>query len=148
MLHVLEPWLVALAQQRAAEALEPQTASTAAALVFVFALAQGALVLGAAVMAFSFRLPNFGRANPASASAAGARTEASAAFPPPSRAEQLAYDLRRDQAQAVARDRTLQVASAAAPSTRGRTAEFSPTPRLGDAYRRPAITPRRSGAAR
>ena len=64
MLSVLEPWLVSLAEQRAQATLDPQTAMSAAALVFVFGAGQAALVIGACVMAIGFRLR---RAAPAEA---------------------------------------------------------------------------------
>jgi len=53
---VLEPWLVALAQQRELSALEPEPAMTAAAIVFAFTAAQLAMVAGSAVIAFGFRM--------------------------------------------------------------------------------------------
>jgi type IV secretion system protein VirB6 len=57
MLDVVEPWLIALAQQRALNDVEPTTAVTASALVLVFSAAQLAAGFAAAVIAFGFRLP-------------------------------------------------------------------------------------------
>ncbi len=48
MLAVLDPWVGVLTEQRLAQRLEPQTAMSAAALVFVFAAGQAALIIGAA----------------------------------------------------------------------------------------------------
>ena len=56
MLSVLEPWLIRLAQQRQAGALDAQTAMSAASLVFVFGAGQVALLIAAGVVAFGFRL--------------------------------------------------------------------------------------------
>src|SRR6185503_3131550 len=56
MLSVLEPWLVRLAQERAAAQLDAQTAMSVVALVFVFAAGQAALLVAAGVVAFGFRL--------------------------------------------------------------------------------------------
>jgi type IV secretion system protein VirB6 len=152
MLTVLEPWLVELAQARqAAATLDPQMALSAAALVFVFAFGQAALLLGAMVMAFGFRLPSFGseRASPAlQAGTASANVQFDVSLP--SRAERLAMELQRDAAQSVARARSVALAAQVAPTTRvqavSTTAE-APA-RLGDAYRRTAFVPRRAGAAR
>lgn len=154
MLTVIEPWLDTLAAQRAALALEPQTAISTAALIFVFAAGQAALVAGAIVMALGFKLPE-GRG---AGSEAGATGRAGAAGGPitaaeilPSRAERLALDLQRDQAQAVARSRAVTTAAAAAASAGRSSVSVSvgeAAPRLGDAYRRPTVTSRPAGAAR
>jgi type IV secretion system protein VirB6 len=67
----------------------------------------------------------------------------------PSRAERLAYDLQRDQAQATARSRSASVAAAAtAASARQISVTVGDTNRLGDAYRRSAFTARRAGASK
>jgi len=152
MLSVLDPWVTALTEQRIAQRLEPQTAMSAAALVFVFAAGQAALIAGACVMALGFRLPTArsdrtGRgAEPARAPQAAAAMTAL-----PSRAERLALDLQRDQAQVTARSRsatTAAAAAASAASSRRASVTVTETQRLGDAYRRPAFTARRAGATR
>lgn len=146
MLAVIQPWLEAAAQQRAGE-IDPQTAISLASLIFVFAFGQLALVLGACVMAFGFRLPTQARMSaPARASVAGAG--GAAAVPTPTRAERLALDLQRDGAQSMARAYTLggnapplvHVAAAANAATSA--------PRLGDAYRSSAFMPRRAGVTK
>ena len=154
MLSVLEPWVAELGVQRAGLRLEPQTAMSASALVFVFAFGQAALVIGACVMAMSFRLPSrqaeAGRGAEAARAPSGATVNV---IPQPSRAERLAFDLQRDQAQATERSRTASAAAAAAAaasSVAGRQVSVTvdETRRLGDAYRRPAFTARRAGVSR
>ncbi|MGA0605137.1 type IV secretion system protein [Phenylobacterium sp. VNQ135] len=150
MLAVLEPWIALLAQQRIGQKLDPQTAMSAAALVFVFAAGQAALVIGACVMAFGFRLPSPGRASaiPGGTQAGPSAAEAPA-IPPPSRAEQLALNLQRDHAQAATRSRAGEAAAAAAAGAqRAVSVTMAEAPRLGDGYRRPTVTARRAGAAR
>ena len=152
MLSVLEPWLTTLEAQRKALQLDPQTAMSTAALVFVFAFGQAALVIGACVMAMGFRLPRFGTEERSAGSASPAARPQSALNPEnlmPSRAERLALDLQRDQAQNTARSRAAATAAAVgAPSGRQVSVSVGETHRLGEAYRRPAVAARRAGAAR
>ena len=62
MLHVFEPWLSELGQQRDAGSQDVQTAMTAAAIVFVFAASQLCVVLAGFVIAAGFSiLPGRGR---------------------------------------------------------------------------------------
>jgi type IV secretion system protein VirB6 len=154
MLAVLDPWVATLTEQRLGQQLDPQTAMSAAALVFVFAAGQAALVIGACVMALGFRLP---AARPERGSrglepARGSQAAGAAMTPLPSRAERLALDLQRDQAQSAARSRSASAAAAAAASSAASTRQVAvtldETRRLGDAYRRPAFTARRAGASR
>lgn len=141
LLSVLEPWLVALAREQQQNLLHPQTATSAAALVAVFSFGQVGLLIAACVVAFSFRVrqaaAGIGRrlapsAPPAPASAA----------PEPSRAQRLAFDLQRDPTPAETRARTLEVAAATVAGGR-HTVDVKHQPRLGDDYRRPAVTTRR-----
>lgn len=150
MLTVLDPWLAALEAQRLAQRMNPQTAMSAAALVFVFAAGQAALVIGACVMAMSFRLPSLGgERNARAAEPAHASPTTTSGLVVPSRAEQLAQHLQRDQAQAAGRARAAQAAAAAsATATRQVSVSVGETRRLGEAYRRPAFTARKAGAAR
>jgi type IV secretion system protein VirB6 len=152
MLSVLEPWLVTLEAQRKSLQLDPQTAISTAALVFVFAFGQAALVIGACVMAMGFQLPRFGAGERAAGPAGPAARPQPIPGPEslmPSRAERLAMELQRDQAQSAARSRAA-TAAAAAGSTGPRQTSVSvgETRRLGEAYRRPAVAARRAGAAR
>ncbi|MBL8770989.1 MAG: type IV secretion system protein [Phenylobacterium sp.] len=152
MLAVIEPWLGALAQQRVALQLQPQTAISTAALIFVFAAGQAALVLGACVMALGFRMPRArseaGLGEPARASGSGAPIAAADILP--SRAERLALDLQRDRAQAAAqRSRAASTAAAASAAPRGVSVQLGDRPaRLGETYRRPTVTSRPAGAPR
>ncbi|TAJ70640.1 MAG: type VI secretion protein [Phenylobacterium sp.] len=156
MLIVLDPWVAILTEQRMGQRLEPQTAMSAAALVFVFAAGQAALVIGACVMAFGFKLPSptVDRGVRAGESGRIAQAAGAGLAPLPSRAERLAMDLQRDQAQATAaRTRSASTAAAASAAASARTSRhvsvgLDETRRLGDAYRRPAFTARRAGAAR
>lgn len=153
MLSVLDPWIGALNEQRLGLRLTPQTAMSAAALVFVFAAAQAVLVAGASIMAMGLHLPVGRRdraarvevAPPSPTAAAAAALAAST----PSRAERLAADLQRDLALS-SRGRSAAIASATSAAAAGRRTSVSidPTPHLGDAYRRPAFTARRARVSR
>lgn len=150
MLTVLDPWMTTLADQRRSQALDPQTAISAAALVFVFGAGQLALTLGAIVMAMSFRLPTLAASRGTDGRAVGgdaARGDPVSALPQPSRAERLAYELQRDVAQSESRSRAAATAAATAPS-RQTTVQLEDRPRLGDTYRRPVVSARRAEAAR
>jgi len=148
MLSVLEPWLVLLAQERAAAQLDAQTAMSVAALVFVFAAGQAALLVAAGVVAFGFRLRRPVAAEPTAASPVAERELAPVLS---SRAERLAFDLLRDRAYIDARRRPAQIAAAlaagAASGAAPRDAPAERAARLGDAYRRPGVRGRRSEAA-
>lgn len=150
MLAVLDPWIATLEAQRIAQRLNPQTAMSAAALVFVFAAGQAALVIGACVMAMSFRLPSLdGERSSRGPEPARAGQTSAPSVVVPSRAEQLAQHLQRDQAQAAARARAAQTAAAAAATPNRQTPlSVGETRHLGEAYRRPAFTARKAGAAR
>jgi type IV secretion system protein VirB6 len=132
MLAVLEPWLIAMARQRAENVLDVSTAVTTASIVFVFAASQAALVIAGAVIALGFRL-NLTRQAPDREAAA--RPER-AAVHSVSRAEHLAEQLRRDSASVFTRSG---VTASAARAMRS-DPSFTPTTRIGDAGRRPAIT--------
>ena len=54
MLHVFEPWLQELAQQSGSGSLDEQTATTAAAIVFVFAACQLVMIIAGFVIALGF----------------------------------------------------------------------------------------------
>lgn len=152
MLSVIEPWVDTLTTQRVAQRLDAQTAMSASALVFVFAAGQAALVIGAWIMALSFKLPTLGRAQ--ESRAAGAATASAAAqaatLAMPSRAERLALDLQRDQAQAAERSRVAAMAAAAGRPAGGARINVTvdEARHLGDSYRRNTLTSRRAGAAR
>jgi type IV secretion system protein VirB6 len=148
MLSVLEPWLVSLAQQRLAGALDPQTAMSAASLVFVFGAGQVALLIAAGVVAFGFRLrgPAHAERRPVTP-----EVQPTQLAPEASRAQRLAFDLQRDQAVAAARLHPLHLASTTNLTTSGghgsaRETVSERSARLGDAYRRPAPASRMVGS--
>lgn len=146
MLSVLDPWLATLEEQRRGQTMDPQTAISAAALVFVFGAGQAALILGAIVMAMSFRLPGLipGRvAEGRTSTAATLRADAPSGLPQPSRAERLAYELQRDFAQADTRSRAAVLAATASGPGRQVSVTLEDRPRLGDTYRRPVVSARR-----
>jgi type IV secretion system protein VirB6 len=137
LLSVLEPWLIALAREQQLGQLKAQTATSAAALVAVFAAGQVGLLIAACVMAFGFRIrtavAGVGRRLAPSAPPESARTQME-----PSRAQRLAFDLQRDPGHSEARGRTLQMAAATMTASR-QTLDVKHTARLGDDYRRPAV---------
>jgi len=143
MLSMLEPWLVTLAQQRETATLDPQTAMSAAALIFVFGAGQAALLLSAVVMATGFRW------RPATAPAPAAlpvdSERATPAVELDSRAQRLAFALQRDEASATVRSQPARPSAAGAEATRITMTPSERPARLGDAYRRPAPAPRMAG---
>jgi type IV secretion system protein VirB6 len=150
MLSVIDPWVATLNAQRLGQRLDPQTAMSAGALVFVFAFGQLALIIGAVVMAMGFRLPDFAaRRDVRGLNGAPGQPAAGGVIATPSRAERLAFDLQRDSAQAAARSRVAEaaVAAGAAPA-RQVSVRLDATRRLGETYRRNPATTRRPGAAR
>lgn len=152
MLVVIEPWLGVLAEQRVALKLQTQTAMSTAALIFVFSFGQAALILGACVMAMGFKLPGEGAgraargADPVRSGNPAVNVDVTTL---PSRAERLSLDLQRDQSQAAARSRAAAAAAGAVAHGRGASVTLGETaPRLGETYRRPAVTSRPAGASR
>lgn len=135
MLHVLEPWLVALARRGADGLPVGQIGLTTATIVFVFAASQASLLLASIVVARGFRLNFRGQERHGAPAPAG---DGSASFAPRellSRPAQLAEQLQR-------RDEPY----AAMGSTRWAVARDSrsaggvlPAADLADFYRRPAI---------
>jgi type IV secretion system protein VirB6 len=142
LLSVLEPWLIALAHEQQTGQLQSQTATSAAALVAVFSFGQVALLIAACVMAFGFKIRQ-------AVAGVGRRLAPSAAPAPtappiePSRAQRLAFDLQRDPAPSETRARSLQLAAATVAGGRQMVESRPQSPRLGDAYRRPAVASRR-----
>jgi type IV secretion system protein VirB6 len=141
MLVAAEPWLVQLAQQREAGWLEPESAVTLSAIVFIFAAAQAALALGAGAIAAGFQL-----SLPRSARRAErASSPATQTAPTPSRPERLALQLQQSSALRVAR-----YSSSAGGATSGSAwnatvppgavgAGAAGPPGAGDRYRRAAV---------
>ena len=146
MLSVLDPWLATLEEQRRGQTMDPQTAISAAALVFVFGAGQAALTLGAIFMAMSFQLPGLTRergADGRTANASAPLADGPSGLPQPSRAERLAYEIQRDVAQADTRSRAASLAATASAPGRQVSVTLEDRPRLGDTYRRPAFSARR-----
>ena len=81
------------------------------------------------------------------AGGAAARGDPTSVLPQPSRAERLAYELQRDTAQSETRSRAVAMAAATSPG-RQTALVFEDRPRLGDTYRRPAVSARRVEPAR
>ncbi|MFM8375389.1 MAG: type IV secretion system protein, partial [Phenylobacterium sp.] len=145
LLVVLTPWLTTLSQQREAQALEPGMATSLAALVLVFAVGQGVLVLAAWVAAVGFR--------------PGASPRALVAAPPPaprpdaqpapsfiSRADRLAQALASEGQRSDFRTREVRLAGGGARVTPVPAAGPRPPEALGGSYRRP-VAPRRRGGS-
>ena len=142
MLAVLEPWLIALAQQRRDLALDETTALSASGVVFVFAISQIGLLVSLCAVAMSLRL----------------RTrqivDRQAETPPPpaadraeeiSRAQRLALALHTLNTVASHRQ-TVAATMAEASRPGGFRAVESAEPRLGEALRRVAFRDRRAPA--
>ena len=148
LLSVLQPWLQLLSEQRLGGKLNPQTATSAAALVFVFGAGQAALVIGAAVTAFGFRIRQ-ATAGGDRRAPAPAVAEAIAIPADASRAQRLAFDLQRDQARNDSRprlDTVAQAGSGRAATTPAERQTSSDRPaRLGETYRRPGFAGRKAG---
>ena len=148
LLSVVEPWLNLLSEQRISGRLESQTATSTAALVFVFGVGQAGLVLGACVTAFGFRIrPS--AVGAARRVAAPSQGEPAAPSHEASRVQRLAYDLQRDQAATASSPRLHPIGLAAsspsaAPLTRSSMPSDRPA-RLGETYRRPVIARRSVG---
>lgn len=145
LLVVLGPWLSALAQQREAQALEPRMATSLAALVLVFGVGQGVLVLAAWVAALSLR-PAASLQTPAATTPPATRTEAQS--PPPfiSRADRLAQALASEGQRSDFRTREVRLAGGGARVTPVPAAGPRPPEALGGGSRRP-VAPRRRGGS-
>jgi len=145
LLVVLAPWLATLADQREAQALDTRTASSLSALVLVFAIGQGLLILGAWVAALGLKLPS-------TAAPAAQVTTSAAAGPGPgpevtaSRADRLAQALTRDETRFESRSRIVERPAQRLVTTAGGYAGPGPRTTIGDSYRRPAAGRRRGGS--
>lgn len=118
MLHVLEPWLQELSQQHEAGPLDEQTATTAAAIVFVFAICQFAMIIAGFVVASGFSLGSRRQTQTSirqSAAGIGEPVAANAISRPARLAEQLQ---RTREAASVARSTAFAAPSRMAPAMR------------------------------
>ncbi len=148
MLSVEEPWLVALARQRELNVLDPQTAVSAASMVFVFAAGQIGLVLAGAVVSLGLRLP-VGRRSAAPAQASAAEGPSAVPAELVSRPAQLAEQLQRLELMVSRASRASEMvtSSSAAMARDQRGSAPIPPERIGDLYRRPAVRGRAGAAA-
>lgn len=148
LLVVLGPWLAALAEQRQAQVLDPRTATSLAALILVFAVGQGVLILAAWVAALGLKMGTAAAviSAPTSAGASSARPEPSAPPPAASRADRLAQALTQDGQRFESRVREVTLAGAAARPATVQAVGPRPADTIGGSYRRPVATRRRGGA--
>ena len=140
LLVVLEPSLVSLGRSREAGIADTDTATLAAALVFIFAAAQTALSIAVGVIAGGFGLSFAGSAG-AARSAGETRREATE-MPVPSRAEQLALQLQRGSSPALPVSAGGGATSVVRMGTGPSPAAMPTAPRLGEDYRRDAFLDR------
>ena len=145
LLVVLAPWLSALAQQREAQALEPRMATSLAALVLVFAVGQGVLVIAAWVAALGLK-PGAGVRPAAAAPVPGMRADASPPQQVISRADRLAQALAAEGQRSEVRVRETRIAAGGLRAAPVPTAGLRPPEALGSSYRRP-VAPRRRGGS-
>ena len=145
LLVVLAPWLAALAEQRQAQVLDPRTATSLAALILVFAVGQGVLILAAWVAALGLKMGK-AAATPASTAVATTRPEPAAVLQVASRADRLAQALTQDGQRFESRVREITLAGAAARQAPVQIAGPRPADTIGGGYRRPVATRRRGGA--
>jgi type IV secretion system protein VirB6 len=143
-LHLLQPWLDELREQQRTSALDPQTAKSVAAFVFVFGGGEAALAVGALVVALGFRLPNPARRDERAEETSRPAPQATSVSLPTG-AQRLVMNLQRDQALEAARRPSLHVShaqaarrAAAAPAGGGRA-------EAAGEHRRPRVMSRRAG---
>ena len=145
LLVVLAPWLAALAEQRQAQVLDPRTATSLAALILVFAVGQGVLILAAWVAALGLKMGT-APATPASTAVGTTRPEPAAVLQVASRADRLAQALTQDGQRFESRVREITLAGAAVRQAPVQIAGPRPADTIGGGYRRPVATRRRGGA--
>ena len=139
MLHAVQPWMDALSDVGANGLADARTGVTAAVIVLVFCAAQFGLLLAGIMIARGFRLPSRSRAEAAQAAA----TQAAAAVLPLdliSRPARLAEQLGRHEAPAAYADRAGTTAAGASSGRRDSGTVAAAPARVGDMYRRPAVS--------
>lgn len=147
LLVVLAPWLAALADQREAQALEPRLATSLSAIVLVFAVGQGVLLVAAWVAALGLRLGSPAKGPSASAAATvPSGRDPGATSLQVSRADRLAQALAQDGQRVESRVREVSVASGVARTAPAPAAPVRPSETIGGTYRRPAASRRGGGA--
>ena len=138
MLHAVQPWLDALSDVGANGLADAHTGITAAVIVLVFCASQFGLLLAGIVIARGFRLPAARRS--ATNQTAAPQAE-SIAMPLDmiSRPARLAEQLAHQGAPSAYTDRAGTTAAAAVAASRSGAAVAAPG-RIGDLYRRPAVS--------
>jgi type IV secretion system protein VirB6 len=140
MLHAVSPWMDALSDVGANGVADARTGVTAAIIVLVFCAAQFGLMLAGVMIARGFRLPS--RA-PRAASQTIAMQASQANLPLDliSRPARLAELLGRQETPAVYDERAHATATSVAYARREGSSPTAPREiRIGDIYRRPAVT--------
>jgi type IV secretion system protein VirB6 len=140
MLHAVDPWMDALSDIGANGLADARTGITAAIIVLVFCAAQFGLMLAGIMIARGFRLPS--RMPRASAQTAAVHA-AQAPLPMDliSRPARLAEQLAHQETSAVHGERAHATATSVTFARREGSSPVAASPaRIGDSYRRPAVT--------
>jgi type IV secretion system protein VirB6 len=138
MLHAVQPWLDALSDVGANGLADAHTGITAAIIVLVFCASQFGLLLAGIVIARGFRLPTARRT---ATSQAAAPQAASMPLDMISRPARLAEQLGRHDTSSVTADRAAATAANLVHAGRSTSvAAAAPSGRIGDLYRRPAVS--------
>ena len=139
MLHAVQPWMDALSDVGANGLADARTGVTAAVIVLVFCAAQFGLALAGIMIARDFRLP--ARAQRATSQTVTQSTQVAMPLDMITRPAQLAEQLARQISPAVHDERAQAAALSVTYARRegSNPTAASPT-RIGDSYRRPAVT--------
>jgi type IV secretion system protein VirB6 len=140
MLHAVQPWMDALSDVGANGLADARTGITAAIIVLVFCAAQIGLALAGVMIARGFRLPAH---SPRAASQAAATQTAQAFLPLDliSRPARLAEQMAHQDTSTVYGERANATATSVAFARREGSNPVATGPaRIGDSYRRPAVT--------
>jgi type IV secretion system protein VirB6 len=139
MLHAVQPWMDALSDVGANGLADARTGVTAAVIVLVFCAAQFGLLLAGIMIARGFRLP--ARAQRATSQTMMQSAQAAMPLDMITRPAQLAEQLARQISPAVHDERAQAAALSVTYARRegSNPTAASPT-RIGDSYRRPAVT--------
>ena len=139
MLHAVQPWMDALSDVGANGLADARTGVTAAVIVLVFCAAQFGLALAGIMIARDFRLP--ARAQRATSQTVTQSTQVAMPLDMISRPAQLAEQLARQGSPAVRAERAQAAALSVTYARREGSNPVAGAPtRIGDSYRRPAVT--------
>ncbi|HEY2009318.1 MAG TPA: type IV secretion system protein [Rhizomicrobium sp.] len=140
MLHAVDPWMEALSDIGANGLSDARTGVTAAIIVLVFSAAQIGLLLAGIMIARGFRLPTRSP-RVAGQTFAPQTTQAPLPLDLISRPARLAAQLGRQEAPAVYGERASATATSVTYARReGSAPAAARETRIGDSYRRPAVT--------